>query len=101
VYKTHPHILYIGEVEKGRALLAEAYRRGWHVYLPMQPLEALAMYIHYYPDVVVLDYIPTVTFAMEVAFHLKSIDAPLLLECHVPTMREEIIEAIEDVIGVR
>jgi hypothetical protein len=75
----HLTILYVGERVRGRLLRAAAQARGWHVYLPTETLEALGMYIFYYPDLVVLDASSQATLAAEVGAHLCSIKADSLL----------------------
>src|SRR5690349_10463324 len=51
----HPNILYVGAADEGRALLDAVEPLRWCVYLPEEVREALALYITYFPDVVVLD----------------------------------------------
>jgi hypothetical protein len=75
----HLTILYVGECARGRLLRTDAHARGWHVYLPAETLEALGMYIFYYPDLVVLDAFSEATLAAEVGAHLCSIQADSLL----------------------
>jgi hypothetical protein len=50
----HPHILYIGNVTLGQALQATVESGGWHIDLPNDVDEGLALYIMNYPDVVIL-----------------------------------------------
>jgi DNA-binding response OmpR family regulator len=96
VVKARLNVLYVGDVEKGRALQLAAQRRGWHVYLPAQTLEALGMYITYYPDMVVIDPNPTFTFATEVLLHLRSIGAAPVLVLSEPHTREQVLDKIEE-----
>ena len=84
--REHPFILYVGDVETGRALSVAAEAWGWYVLLPHDDLEALAMYSVYHPDVSVID--QTMDFADEVEFHLRSIEAELIL-----TREEELYRA--------
>lgn len=84
----HLTILYVGERAHGRLLRAAAQARGWHVYLPTETLEALGMYIFYYPDLVVLDAFSGATLAAEVGAHLCSIQADSLLVVTDNTQQE-------------
>jgi hypothetical protein len=83
--KEHPLILYVGPVECGKLLSAEAEARDCYILLPQDDLEALAMYTLYYPDVCVID--PGITFADEVEYHLRSIDAPLIMVGQSPRLQ--------------
>jgi len=71
----HPNILYVGDIEQGRALAAAADKRDWYVYTPAEAMEALAMYTTYFPDLVVIDAFPRLSLALEVYFHLRSVNA--------------------------
>jgi len=76
----HPNILYVGDIERGRALYAAAGERDWYVYLPADMWEALTMYTFYFPDVIVIDAAARYTLAQEVYFHLRSVNAqPMLI----------------------
>jgi CheY-like chemotaxis protein len=77
----YPNILYIGDVERGRALLAAVERSGeGFVYLPADVMEALGMYVFYFPDVVVIDAINQPLAALEVYHHLRTVGAaPIIL----------------------
>jgi hypothetical protein len=75
----HLNILYVGERVHGGLLRDAAQVRGWYVHLPSETLEALAMYIFYYPDLVVLDAFSAVNLAAGVGVHLCSIQANSLL----------------------
>lgn len=71
-------ILYIGEREAGEALAARAEAESGYVYLPDSLMQALGMYITYFPDVVVIDM--SLLYAQEVYDHLRSVDAePIIL----------------------
>lgn len=113
----HPNILYVGDIERGRALLKAIEAQGSYVYLPADTMEALAMYIHYLPDIVVIEASPGFTTALEVHHHLGSVQAApvlVLADDTRPTMwtlfnpaarvlpyhlsREALIAAIHDVI---
>lgn len=50
----HPHILYVGAAQIGRAFQLVVESDGWQVDLPTDVDEALALYIVNYPDVVIL-----------------------------------------------
>jgi hypothetical protein len=67
----HPNILYVGNEDEGQALLAAVEPRGWCVYLPEDTMEALGIYITYFPDVVVLD--GQLRRAEEVYYHLSTL----------------------------
>lgn len=72
------NILYVGAYERGQVLQAKA--EGWHVYLPQDTLEALAMHVFYYPDITVIDTVAKCRMGTEVYFHLRSVQArPLLI----------------------
>lgn len=92
--KEHPFILYAGPVEFGQLLSVAAEARGWYVLVPQDDLEALAMYGVFYPDVSVID--RGIDFADEVEFHLRSIDAPLILVGQYPLLQDAHPEAILD-----
>src|SRR5687768_2057662 len=67
----HPTILYVGNGDEGRALLSAVEPRRWQVYLPEDAMEALGIYITYFPDVVVLD--GQFRAAEEVYYHLSTL----------------------------
>jgi hypothetical protein len=76
----HPNILYVGDVERGRALRATVESLGWYVYQPADVMEALAMYIQYMPDITVIEASPRYTTAFEAHYHLGSVGArPVLV----------------------
>jgi hypothetical protein len=78
--RQHPNILYIGGQDRGQALLAATQPDGWWVYLPADLLEALGMYITYFPDAVVIDTTTTPEFASAAYHHLRSVAArPLVV----------------------
>src|SRR3954453_12599824 len=71
-------ILYVGKSEAGQALAAVAEQRNDYVYLPENLMQALGMYITYFPQIVILDM--SVDYAAEVLEHLRSVDAsPIVL----------------------
>lgn len=75
----HPNILYVGDVERGRALSQAVEAQGGYVYLPADTMEALAMYIHYLPDIVVIEASQGFSMALDVHQHLGSIQAAPVL----------------------
>jgi hypothetical protein len=73
----HPRILYVGNPDEGRAVLAYARRCGWHVYLPQDVMQALAMAVFYAPDVAVVDFEREPEMGRAVYEHLQTLeDAP-------------------------
>jgi hypothetical protein len=75
---TNSLILYIGEREAGQALSDVIQRLGGFVYTPENLMQALGMYITYFPHVTVIDM--QTAWAKDVYDHLRSVDAaPLLL----------------------
>jgi hypothetical protein len=75
-----PNILYVGRYERGQMLQAKVEKRGWHLYLPLDTLDALAMHVFYYPDITVIDTAAKCHTGTEVYFHLRSARArPLLI----------------------
>jgi hypothetical protein len=77
----HPNVLYIGDYDCGQALQARA--NHWHLYLPQDTLEALAMHVFYCPDITVIDTVAKCHTGTEVYFHLRSAEArPLLILAH-------------------
>lgn len=72
-------ILYVGDTGRGQALQASANEHGWDVLLPGEMLEALAMYVFFFPDLVILDAAANRDMAEAVFFHLRSVEAPELL----------------------
>lgn len=71
-------ILYIGKPELGQTVAAAAARRNSYAYLPETLMDALGMYITYFPDIVVIDM--SVDYAAEAFEHLRSVDAePVVL----------------------
>ncbi len=71
-------MLYVGKLEAGQALAALAEQHNDYVYLPDSMMEALGMYITYFPRVTIIDM--SVDYAPEVFDHLRSVDAdPIVL----------------------
>ena len=78
--KEHPYILFVGGEARGRQIQAQAGRWDWPVHITSETMDALAAYIFFYPDVVVLDAGSDPETAREVFRHLDSIGAgPLLI----------------------
>ncbi|MFP4435722.1 MAG: hypothetical protein ACLFVO_00435 [Chloroflexaceae bacterium] len=72
-------LLYVGDSDQGDQLQTSATSRGWNVLRPTELLEALALYVFCFPDLVVLDATVERDLAEAVFFHLRSVDAPALL----------------------
>ena len=71
-------ILYVGKREAGLALAALVEETDGCVYLPETLMQALGMYITYFPQIVVID--PSVSYGRETFEHLRSVDAkPMIL----------------------
>ncbi len=73
-------ILYIGDRQRGQSFVNAAEKQGWTVYRPEETMEALGLYVTYWPDITILDENARPEMASEVYFHLRSIQAqPLLI----------------------
>lgn len=72
-------LLYVGDSTRGEQLQTSATSRGWNCLRPTELLEALALYVFCFPDLVVLDATVERDLAAAVFFHLRSVDAPALL----------------------
>src|SRR5262245_43755701 len=71
-------ILYIGKPEAGQTFAAAAEAHGHYAYLPENLMQALGMYITYFPEIVIIDM--DLDYAQDVLDHLRSVDAsPLIL----------------------
>ncbi len=71
-------ILYVGGQEAGQTFAAAAEAHNDYAYLPESLMEALGMYITYFPQVVVIDM--ALDYAAEAFEHLRSVDAePIFL----------------------
>jgi hypothetical protein len=94
--KNNLSVLYVGAAEKGRLLDKRVHPRGWVVYQPAEVMEALALHITTYPDIVVLDRRETPLFAREVEAHLCSLNdgVPMLDGTFYEV--ESLVCAIED-----
>lgn len=74
----HPMVLYIGEQEDGTVFDKLVQQVGGFAYLPQCTMEALAMYVQYMPDAIVID-IDT-SYAAEVHGHLRDVGTnPIIL----------------------
>jgi hypothetical protein len=95
--KNHLSVLYIGAADKGRLLNKRVGQRGWIVHQPAELMEALALHITSYPDIVVLDRRETPLFAREVEAHLCSLNdgVPMLDGTYYEEV-ESLVCAIED-----
>ncbi len=85
-------ILYIGGREAGQALATLVERDGGYVYLPDNLMQALGMYITYFPEIVVIDL--SADYAQEALEHLRSVDASPLLVITDQRIRESSIYTI-------
>lgn len=113
-------IIYVGTHSFGRALQAVQHKHNWHVMIASETLEALAMYIFYYPHLVIIDTVPDRALAEAVCEHLRSVHAqPLVVladnprsrpwstmvsSLHVidrPSSSTMLVETISDVMGQR
>ncbi len=72
-------LLYVGDSAQGDQLQTSATSRGWNLLRPTELMEALALYVFCFPDLVVLDATVDCDLAEAVFFHLRSVDAPALL----------------------
>lgn len=76
----HPNVLYVGDAERGHAFLTSVESHGWWVYIPQDTLQALGMYVAYWPDIIVINADSQPDTATEVYHHLRSINAhPILI----------------------
>jgi len=72
-------LLYVGDSTQGEQLQTSATSRGWNFLRPTELLEALALYVFAFPDLVVLDATVERDLSEAVFFHLRSVDSPALL----------------------
>jgi DNA-binding response OmpR family regulator len=77
--KQTPTLIYVGDACHAGSLRAATSACGWHVLHSDQMLEALAMYVFYYPDLFVLDDTPGSTLAADVYYHLLTVETPPVL----------------------
>lgn len=83
----HPTLVFVGDQERAYSLNQLVEAHGWTVLAPDEMMEALAMVVFEYPDMVIIEDAPDNTMAQDVYAHLRSIDFPGLL---VLTDRPEI-----------
>jgi hypothetical protein len=99
--KQNPGILFIGSTEKAHALAKQTEARGWLVYHTAQTMEALALYLFCYPDLVVIDQADYPITAAEVSFHLHSLNdaAPIFVVTNpeLPVLISQIEVTIYDI----
>ncbi len=72
-------MIYVGDPTRGRMLQMAGDQYGWSVLLPTEMLEALGMYVVYFPDLVIIDTATNYALAEGVFTHLRSVDAQGLL----------------------
>jgi DNA-binding response OmpR family regulator len=77
--KQTPTIIYVGDAGRAGSVRAATSACGWHLLQSSQMLEALAMYVFYYPDLFVLDDMPDSTLAADVYYHLLTVETPPVL----------------------
>ena len=97
----HPMILYVGDKEDGNLFDKLMEQVGGFAYLPQCAMEALAMYIQYMPDAVIIDV--DTSFAAEVQGHLQDVDAkPMILvgEADVEWADERIYSHGDDLVAI-
>lgn len=86
-----PIVLYVGETSAAQSFACLAQAHGWQVLIPTELLEALAMYLFYYPSVVILDDSP---IAHEAQFHLESLPATVPIMVIDPLNSAALIDQI-------
>ena len=69
------HIVFVGDRDRGVRLTRDIKTYDWTIKVVTEMMPALAEYIFYTPDLVILDNFPTSNLAKSVYFHLRSIDA--------------------------
>lgn len=83
--KTHPIILVIGDGKTRRDLYTWASDYDWHIISSDEMMDALAQYMFYVPDIILIDDAADAVLADDVYFHLRSIDAqPVLVLSDLP-----------------
>lgn len=87
-----PFILYIGAPERSEALCYALEARGGFVYQPDELMEALAMYITYMPDAIVVDgeYAPYAAEALEHFLDVKAAPIIFLAAKDIPAWASKI-----------
>ena len=80
MYQEDLFIIYIGEVDTGKSLQKAVEPYGWTVKIAIEVIPALAMYVFYFPDIVIIDDIAKSDLAKLTCRHLLSVGAePLLI----------------------
>jgi hypothetical protein len=72
-------IVFVGNPDRGRRLEREVETYGWRVSVASTVKMALAEYVFFMPDIVILDEFPESNLARSVCFHLRSIHASQIL----------------------
>src|SRR5579859_1705964 len=67
-------ILYVGNPVAGESFRACVESFGWTVYVPVNRLQALGMFIDYIPHVVILDTLQDPALTRDVYFHMRTVD---------------------------
>ncbi|MHB8628863.1 MAG: hypothetical protein ACYDBJ_18625 [Aggregatilineales bacterium] len=96
-----PAVLYVGSPDTGAWLQGLVTPQDGYIYQPSDLLEALAMYVNYYPDVIILDARWDSSLAERLYFHLNSVDtAPILIldsaPEHWPILDSHSIRVVSD-----
>lgn len=79
------YIVFVGDAGRGKCLKKAVETYGWSVSIVAEMMPALAEYVFYFPDLVIIDDFPESNLARSVYYHLRSIDArPILALNHSP-----------------
>ncbi|MBZ0285005.1 MAG: hypothetical protein K8L97_29995 [Anaerolineae bacterium] len=114
--KQNAFILYIGELEAGRALAKAVEARNWWVDVSDETDEALALYLTESPDLIVIDAVSDDSRAADTYHHLRSVHTGSILvltndrvwDFHAPdnlytmlppTDTAELVTFVTDVLG--
>jgi len=80
MYRENLFIIYTGEAATGKSLQKAVEPYGWNVEIATEVMPALAMYVFYFPDIVIIDDIAKSDLAKLTCRYLLSIGAePLLI----------------------
>ncbi len=83
-------VLYVGKAMDGETFKACAEGQNWYVYLAETHLQALGIFIHCYPEVIVLNATTDPAFMDEIYEHFRTVDStPIVI------LSEESIEVDE------
>lgn len=78
-------IVFVGDAGQGKRLEKAVESFGWRISIVTEMMPALAEYVFYVPDLVILGDFPESDLARSVYLHLRSIDArPILALNHSP-----------------